>query len=378
MEPGSRSAGGPDGPARPDAGPDGGAPPEPAAAAPLASRALLTPGPLAPLSHLGVTLLRHAVATGLRYALFQLGLPLPEAPPVRIVRLRLYLDAGKLADVLARAPGGVPGGSAVAAALIDPGGRGALPRSAGGLAAALAFHRGRLRLMPRRLPGRLARATVTAGDSPAAILAAFESGLRRVLPAIGDALLADLAAALKRRSRRSRGEAAPPAITPAARRVLAGRGSPGGRAGDLARLGAPDLRQPSWGERPELAMAARRALDGWPMPPVDPRRGRFRETWRAALTLLSPLFGALAASAATRGLLNAPDDAFFIPFDLVGDLAGERRPAWMEAAVAANRAEHEALRQAAEPLDLLTARQETTPDAGERAEWELAPLLPLP
>lgn len=332
-----------------------------------ASRALLTPGPLAPLSHLGVTLLRHVAATGLRYALYQLGLPIPEAPPVRIVRLRLYLDAGKLAAALA----GATGRAAVAAALVEPGGSGALPRDARALAAALAFHRARLRLAPRGLPRQLA---APSGD-PAALLAAFERGLARVLPATSDALLADLAAALGRRARRARGDAVPAAITPAARRLLAG-GEP--RARDLARLGVPDLREPSWAERPARAEAARRALAGWPAPPTDPLRGRFRETCRAALTLLAPSFRAFAESAAARGLLDAADDAFFLPFDLLGDLAGDRRLAWMEAAVAANRAEHAALRQAPEPLDLLTARQETTPDAGERAEWDLAPLLPLP
>ena len=331
-----------------------------------ASRALLTPGPLAPLSHLGVTLLRHVVATGLRYALYQLGLPLPEAPPVRIVRLRLYLDAGKLAAALA----GATGGAAVAAALVEPGGAGALPQGARSLAAALAFHRARLRLVPRGLSHRLA---APSGD-PTALLAGFERGLARVLPATSDALLADLIAALDRRARRARGDAVPAAITPAARRLLAG-GAP--RVRDLARLGAPDLREPSWAERPALAEAARRALAGWPAPPVDPLRGRFRETCRAAFTLLAPHLRALAASAAARGLLDDADDAYFLPSDLLGDLAGDRRLAWMDAAVAANRAEHAALRQAPEPLDLLTAGQETTPDAGERAEWDLAPLLPL-
>ena len=75
-------------------------------AAPALSRALLTPGPLPPLSHFGVTLLRHAVGTGLRYALYQLGLPVPEAPPVRIVRLRLYLDDARFVPLLAETPGG--------------------------------------------------------------------------------------------------------------------------------------------------------------------------------------------------------------------------------------------------------------------------------
>ncbi len=343
----------------------------------VASRALLTPGPLAPLSHLGVTLLRHIVATGLRYALYQLGLPMPEAPPVRIVRLRLYLDAGRLMDLLA----GAPGGAAVAAALIEPGGAGALPAEGRRIGAALAFHRARLRLAPRRVRAGLSGREPSLPSPPAkASLAAFEAGLARVLPATSDALLADLAAAIDRRGRRARcGDgAAPPAITPAARRLLAGEGSAARRAADLAGFGAPDLRAAAWSARPALAAAACRALAGWPLPPVDPLRGRFRETCRAALAQLAPSFGALAAAAAARGLLDAADDAFFIPFDLIGDLAGERRLAWMEAAVVTNRAEHAALRQAAEPLDLLTALQETTPDAGERAEWDLAPLLPLP
>jgi len=347
--------------------------------APALSRALLTPGPLAPLSHLGVTLLRHVAATGLRYSLYQLGLPMPEAPLVRIVRLRLYLDEGKLGALLA----GAPGGEAVAQALVDPGGAGGIEDRGGsaqraetlGNASTLAFHRARLRLVPRRLPRRLATAPESA--PPAEVLSAFESGVGRVLRATNDALLADLVAALDRRARRGNGSAVPPAITPAAHRFLSGQ-APAHRGADLARFGAPDLRAPSWAERPDLAAAARRALEGWPLPPVDPLRGRFRETYRAALTLLAPLARALAEGAVARGLLDAPDDAYFLPFDLLGDLAGGRRLAWMEAAVVANRAEHESLRKAAEPLEILAIGQETTPDAGERAEWDLAPLLPLP
>ncbi|HEY8020933.1 MAG TPA: hypothetical protein VIH93_07520 [Thermoanaerobaculia bacterium] len=377
MESGSRSGGGRDGRGDPAGLPDGHE-----ASAPIASRALLTPGPLAPLSHLGVTLLRHVAATGLRYSLYQLGLPMPEAPPVRIVRLRLYLDEGKLGALLA----GAPGGEAVAQALVDPGGaggiedRGGLARAARGLASTFAFHRARLRLVPRRLPRRLAAAP--AGAPPADALSAFETGVDHVLRATNDALLADLVASLDRRARRARlarrgnGSAAPPAITPAAHRFLSGQAPH--RGADLARFGAPDLRAPSWAERPDLAAAARRALEGWPLPPVDSLRGRFRETYRAALTLLAPLVRALAEGATARGLLDAPDDAFFLPFDLLGDLACEHRLTWMEAAVAANRAEHDSLRKAAEPLEILATGQETTPDAGERAEWDLAPLLPLP
>ncbi len=60
---------------------------------PRISRSLLTPGAQPPLSQFGLTLLRHVVATSLRYSLYQLGLPLPESPPVRLLGLRLFLDA---------------------------------------------------------------------------------------------------------------------------------------------------------------------------------------------------------------------------------------------------------------------------------------------
>src|SRR5258706_3258425 len=75
---------------------DGAHPPAWLGAAPEArpaySRSLLLPGPLPPLSHFGITLLRYAVGTGLRYALYHLGLPLPDSPPVKIIRLRPDLD----------------------------------------------------------------------------------------------------------------------------------------------------------------------------------------------------------------------------------------------------------------------------------------------
>ena len=43
-----------------------------------------------------------------------------------------------------------------------------------------------------------------------------------------------------------------------------------------------------------------------------------------------------------------------------------------------NRSEYESARQAAEPFDILSARQETSPMEGERPEWAWGPLLPLP
>src|SRR3954447_3511126 len=113
---------------------------------PAYSRALLIPGPLPPLSHLGVTLLRHAAGTGLRYTLYHLGLPVPEVPPFRTIRLRLYLDARELRSLLTH----TPGGEDVLAALLEPGGTGTSPQVIRPLSSALGFHR--LRLLRFRPP----------------------------------------------------------------------------------------------------------------------------------------------------------------------------------------------------------------------------------
>ena len=332
---------------------------------PVYSRALLLPGPLPPLSHFGITLLRHAVGTGLRYALYHLGMPMPEAPPVKIVRLRLYLDARELRSLLTH----VPGGSDVVAALLEPGCTGERPAEARSLVAALSFHR--VRLLPFRVPSD--RQPVLRGDeSPEALWRRFRDRLTRVLARTNDALLADLISALDRRALRARGEDVPPALSKGAW-TLRTRGK-----GDLRRFGLPDLLAPSWAEEPDLAWAARQALDPHPLPGHDRYRGRFREAWRAALCQLAPLYRALARDAARRGLLADPDDAFFLPLDTAEDLTAVHKPAWIEGAVRSNRAEYDSLRKAAEPLDMMTEKQEMGAGGRERPEWGWGPLLPLP
>ncbi len=332
---------------------------------PAYSRALLLPGPLPPLSHFGVTLLRHAVGTGLRYSLYHLGMPLPEAPPVKIVRLRLYFDARELRTLLTNAPGGPE----VVAALLEPGETGARPAVPRNLAAALSFHR--VRLLPFRLPAHRP-AGLNGRETPEDLWRRFRQRLTRVLARTNDALLADLISALDRQALRARGEDVPPVLSKGAW-ALRTRGR-----GDLRRFGSPDLRVPCWSESPGLAAAARHALEPHAIPGHDRYRGRFREAWRAALGQLAPLYRALARDAAGRGHLSDPDDAFFLPLDTAGDLAAAARPAWIEGAVRNNRAEHDSLRKAAEPLDLMSEKQEMTPTGGERPEWAWAPLLPLP
>src|SRR6185295_18173213 len=313
---------------------------------PVYSRALLLPGPLPPLSHFGVTLLRHAVGTGLRYALYHLGLPLPEVPPVKIIRLRLYLDARELRSLLTS----VPGGADVVAALLEPGELGSLPATARPLAAALSFHR--MRLLPFRVPADRP-AGLDGKETPEDLWRRFRDRLTRVLGRANDALLADLISSLDRRTLRARGEDVPPVLSQGAW-TLRTRG----RA-DLRRFGLPDPLAPCWAEQPQLAFAARHALEPHPLPGHDRYRAR-------------------AGSAAGRGFLAEPDDAFFLPLEAAEDLAAARKPAWIEDAVRGNRAEYESLRKAAEPLDLMSEKQEMAPTSGERPEWAWAPLLPLP
>lgn len=333
---------------------------------PAYSRSLLLPGPLPPLSHFGITLFRYAVGTGLRYSLYHLGLPLPETPPVKIIRLRPYLDAKALRSLLLPAPGGAD----VVGALLEPGDSGDRPAEARALAAALSFHR--IRLLPFRVPRK---GPAPRGDeSPQALWSLFREHVSRVLLRTNDALLSDLASALDRRALRARGEEVPPTLSKGAW-SLRTRGR-----GDLRRFGIPDLLAPSWEEEPDLASAARHALEPHPLPGHDRYRGRFRESWRAGLSELAPIYRALARSAAERGYIADPTDAFFLPLDTAEDLAADSKPAWVADAIRGNRLEYDSLRKAAEPLDRMTEKQEMGPtgDGGERPEWGWTPLLPLP
>jgi hypothetical protein len=332
---------------------------------PAYSRALLIPGPLPPLSHLGVTLLRHAAGTGLRYTLYHLGLPVPEVPPFQTVRLRLYLDARELRNLLTH----TPGGNDVVAALLEPGGTGMLPAAARPLTAALGFHR--VRLLRFRPPS--SRLLVPQdSETPQDLWRRFRTHLTRLLPRVNDALLADVIASVNRRAARTAGEPLSPVLSRPAWELRTGGES------DLRLFGVPDLLAPSWAEAPERAQRARQALQPYEVPGHDRYRGRFREAYRALLSQLAPLYRALALSAAERGFLDDPSDAYFLPLDLAGDLAAEKKPSWLETGLRGNRAEYESLRRSAEPLDLMSESQEMAPVASERPEWEWAPLLPLP
>jgi hypothetical protein len=337
-------------------------PPEPR---PVFSRALLIPGPLPPLSHLGLSLLRQAVESGLRYSLYHLGLPAPEASPLEVIRLRLYFDARALRPLLTP----VPGGPEVVAALLEPGGIGARPAIPRVLEAALSFHR--VRLTPFRLPGR--RPVGLRGDeSPEDLWRLFHDRFSRARALLDDAFLADLLAAIDRRALRAGGEEAWPVLSESAW-ALRTRGK-----GDLRRFGIPDPMAPSWSEEPDLALAARHALSPHPSPGRDRHRGRFREAYRATLTQLTPVYRALARAAAGSGLLEDPEDAFFLPLELAEHLASPHQPSWLAEAARDNRAEHVSLRRADEPFDLMDERMEMAAVGEERPEWTWSPLLPMP
>ena len=337
----------------------------PPPARPAFSRTLFLPGPLPPLSHCGVTLLRYCLGTGLRYVLYHLGLPVPEAPLVSIVRLRPYWDARGLRDLLT----GEPGGEDVLGALLEPGGTAVLPAIHPQLSAAVAFHRLRLAAGRAALPGSEPPGPDESGP---AVRQRLRRDLSRGLAKVNDALLAEVVSALLRRSLRARGEEAVPVLSRGAWALRKGRP----RA--LARFGLPDPLAPSWRETPAAAEEARRALALHPLPPRDALRGRFREVYRSLLTSLAPLFARLARRGTESGSLARAEDFFFLPWETGEDLVSDRRLDWVEGAVFNNRAEHASLTDAAEPLDEMTVRQEMTELQGDRPEWRWGPLLPLP
>lgn len=322
---------------------------------PRLSRALLLPGPLPPHSHFGATLLRHVVVTGLRSALHRLGLPLIEPAPVRFVELRLYLETARLEAALGKAPAAAE----ALAALVDPAGRAPAGTGRARLAGAALAHRLRLRL-------RSAAQLPASKAPPGPPWEEFRRRLSELLPSLSDAFLADLLASLDRRRRRAADQPAPPCLGREAWRFRSGR------LARLDRLGPPEPLLPSWAADPARAEAARAATSGLPLPPGHPLRGRFRELYRAALDELVPRYRRLADDAQHRGLIDDPTDAFFIPFDLAGDLAAANPPAWLPQAVAANRQEYLALQAKPSPPDTTPTTDHPTP-----TDPHLSPLHPL-
>jgi hypothetical protein len=154
-----------------------------------------------------------------------------------------------------------------------------------------------------------------------------------------------------------------------------------GRDADLRALGALDPMAPSWAEAGLTADVvrdrARRARGNAVLPVRSGRRGGFREAYRFVLSEARPLLLALGARAVEEGIVEEPDDIFFIPFDLGAELGSARRPSWLGAAVAANRREHQALMREPEHDDLIEGSPALAPLHDRSADWDSAPLLLL-
>lgn len=292
-----------------------------------ADRRLLYPGPLAPLSHFGATLLRYVQHTSLRYAFYQLGIPAPEAPATRFVGLRVYYDGPKLDQAVPQ----FSDRAEVLGALLDPGGSATAPLSAG-LSGALWFHR--LRGPRRPSPTKVARRLT--GKS-------FTDGLSLAVPWLGEALLAELAASLRRRQKPNETQVQ----SREAHSFLTGRRTA------LECLGPPDPRVASWATAKPPGIEQ---PDGLACPP-DRSRGGFRELYRLCLdSLRIPLLD-LAAEATRAGVLASKNDLFFIPMDLLRDIEGgvngTLEPTWLEQTIADNRAEWQELANRRPPAETL-------------------------
>ena len=325
------------------------------------SRSLLLPGPQPPLSHFGATLLKHVVTTGLRYALHSLGAPMPEGAPIRMLRLRVYLDRDRLDIAL----GDSPAAAELIGALLEPGGSGKLPAAAAQTRGAATFHRARLRLR-RRASG------TPAGRDPADTgWSSFRELVSQLQPRLSEAFLGELLAALERRARRLGGRTLKPCL---GRQALA-FGSR--KKCDLGSLGVADPFVGPWSSSPRAPEHAASRL-GTPTSGAvgHPFRGEFREAYRRALNPIRAAYLRLAEAARDRGLIDEIADAFFIPFELGADLALDQAPAWLAPAVASNRAEYQRALESGGPSDAITAGA-TPKIVDDRDAWVLGPLWPL-
>lgn len=337
---------------------------------PKASRTLLFPGPIAPLSHFGVTLLRHVVITGLRAAFHHLGLPLPEQAPVRIYRLRLYLDTDALRILLQSRSEGDTESDEVLGALIDPAGCSRAARSASRLRGALWFHRTRLRL--GGFPAPQPASPLPIHSDPAQMWRVTGQTLTELLPTLCDAFLAEIVASTTRRRQRFRGIPTPPCLGPEAWKWVEEKNA------RLAFLGAPDPLVSSWENSGTVPKRDKKTISLVTKVPIHPLRGRFREHYRAALNAFRSQYEVLGESAVRRNILERQSDAYFLPFDLAGDLAAASRPAWLDDAIASNRKEYEALQSAPSPPELLSGEPEELTGSSASEEWDASPLYPMP
>jgi hypothetical protein len=193
------------------------------------------------------------------------------------------------------------------------------------------------------------------------------------MPYLCDAALGELVTSLARRRLRHFGKPPGGALGQVALQVHQGRDA------DLRALGALDPMAGSWVETAlapdEIRERARRARGDRELPARSGRRGGFREAYRWVLSEARPLLIELGHRGVEEGVLDAPDDVFFLPFDLGAEFGASRRPSWLGAAVAANRREHQSLAREPEHADEIEGPPVLATLDDRSAGWDTAPLL---
>ncbi|MEE2775604.1 MAG: hypothetical protein VYE73_02425 [Acidobacteriota bacterium] len=307
-------------------------------------------------------MLRHVVATTLRYSFYQLGMPIPEAAPVRILRLRLFLDAIPMRDLL----GGQAGGDEFLAALLCPGGAGAVGAGARRLTTAMTMHRMRLRFLgPKRHPQREEE---RAGSDRTALWTHFRERLKRRLPHLCDLVLWELCETLHRRQRREQGVSVGPSLGREAWRWRRGEHSV------LSSFGPPDPLAPCWTDETVRPRSVPSVDEIGPMPDLPSGRGVFREGYRRFLSELRPTLSEIGWLAKEEGQIDDPDDVFFLPFDLGEELTKGVFPDWLKASLATNRREFEGLELEGEHAAEIDGSPAMAPIEDRSSLWASAPV----
>ncbi len=276
----------------------------------MLSRSFFFPGPLPPFTHLGCTLFRHCFHSAQRYAFYHLGEEPPEAPQIEFVHLRPYFVADR-------------GLSTLVDWLLEPGNtenRNANAR----LRAALAFHRVRKRSWkstPQKaspseeiMPWRELRHSVSAS-----------------IPTLGEALIADLDAVGRRQRLGSTGSCSSPKTE-----------SWWGTA-DVPALDPGAAATPHKATEPDFA-------------PASAKRGALRDAWAECALIYRSGVLTLGQTAVAAGHIEDPQDAFFLPWDHLDLLAGDRVPEWLSSTIANNRSEWLALGDSVAPAETLENR----------------------
>ena len=124
-----------------------------------------------------------------------------------------------------------------------------------------------------------------------------------------------------------------------------------------------------------MASRALRARGDAVLPARSGRRGGFREAYRWVLSEMRPLMVELGNRALQEGIVDAPDDVFFIPFDLGVELAAPQAPVVARAPRSRpTGASTPALTREPEHPDEIDVPPAIAPLVDRSADWDIAPL----